>query len=380
MPPEITIEDLNHVVDLSSREYIGNKISSATTEEEYTKLKDIKNKLEQIAKFFQNKYSKTHGPFKLAYPTGNPINVGGKKLKGIWCGIFKGAENKQYAAQISLVTNQKKPILDIGFYFGEASGRNLSKSQNKEHKSNLNKLGGLLVNDIQNEPVLKEKYNLLFDCGFIANVQGYRVEPLGWLESVKTNAKSSGIKISISPNREGVIETKTLDLFVSMLIDFMIPIPSSVQDLISQKSITRIYNPLTPEQRAEQAKKRTIIGNIGEEKAMDFETERLNKLGFGNKGYPKHTSKNSKYHNYDILSLDEKNKEIFIEVKSTIRTQYDSFAKEFILSKNEFNFFQKNKERYRIYRIFDVENSYSVKIIDMKSIKIEPDSYKVSYL
>ena len=59
--------------------------------------------------------------------TGNAIAIGGTNFKRVWSGIFKGAENKQYAAQISFVMNPNEACLDVGFYFGRASGHSFDK-------------------------------------------------------------------------------------------------------------------------------------------------------------------------------------------------------------------------------------------------------------
>ena len=78
---------------------------SNASEAENGHLRRIINNLRTIAGFFVNKYSPSLEPFETIVTTGNPISIGGTRLRRIWSGFIKGAPNMQYAAQISFVLN-----------------------------------------------------------------------------------------------------------------------------------------------------------------------------------------------------------------------------------------------------------------------------------
>jgi hypothetical protein len=115
----ITTADLILIKDLSSRIYSGNRLLSNATEDEKKHLKDVIDKLKIIADYFSQKYIQVYGPFETSVSTGNPIAIGGTNFKRVWSGIFKGASNKQYAAQISFVMNNEETLFRRWILFWE---------------------------------------------------------------------------------------------------------------------------------------------------------------------------------------------------------------------------------------------------------------------
>jgi len=377
MLPTITKKDLELINDLSSRTFSGNSMSSNATGDERKLLKEVKNKLKEVAKEFKEKYDSDYGPFDYSATSGNPIAIGGTKLNRIWAGISKGAENKQYAAQISFVIDPIKPCLNVGFYFGRASARSLNVELRKKLENNLKKLGEILSNEIKENEELNLRYNSLFDYGFRAIFKDERAEPKLWLDFISGEPKNSQIITQIYPNDEGYIDFKTIDLYVSMVICLMAPIPLSVNDFQIKDQKLRNYKPFTAEQRAKKAERRTLIGEKGEIIVFNYEKERLNKLGLLNEKFPKHVALELRYHDYDVLSCNEKGEEIYIEVKSTTRTKEDPESQKFHMTSNEYNYFLKNPTKYFLYRVYDVENNPQVEIVNMKSVKINPNVFLI---
>ena len=108
MDEEIKIykSDIHLVMDLASRVYKNNTLKSNSSEEEQASYKLIRQKMGDVADYFRDKYNSSYGPFESDRNSGNPITIGGNKLGTVWSTIYKGADNKQYAAQISFVINK----------------------------------------------------------------------------------------------------------------------------------------------------------------------------------------------------------------------------------------------------------------------------------
>ena len=347
---------------------------SNATEEEQHHLKIIKNKLKSIANVFSAKHEQAYGPFETSVSTGNPIAIGGTKFNRVWSGMHKGAANKQYAAQISFVINDEQPCLDIGFYFGRASGHNLTSTQRVELEGILTKLGVSLSNAITNDILLQSRYARLFDFGFTAQSAGNAILPNDWLNLIRTKTKSSQIVAKIYPDDFGIIESSIIDSFVSQVVFLM----GAINE-VTIASSTTLIKPLTPEQRAKEAERFSQIGQKGELFVMEHERNRLKSLGVSTEKYPRHIALESMHYGYDILSLDETGKEIHIEVKTTTRRKEDIEAKRFFISVNEFDFFSTHKISHRLYRVYDVENAPSIEILDLGSLAKKPNSYIVEY-
>jgi hypothetical protein len=370
----ISRDDLILINDLSSRAYTGNKLLSKATRKEYNRFFLVKKKLKQIAKYFSSKYIDSYGPFDVSISSGNPISVGGTELNNVWSGIFKGASNKQYAAQISFVMNREKPCLNVGFYFGAASGHSITKADRKKFEQELNNLGIVLSGAIKNDASFGYRYNELFDFGFMAYSYGNRLNAEEWSDIISLKARNSRIVAEIYPNDFGIIENSTIDSFVSQVMFLMGAIREA-----RHRNRPILVKPLTPEEAAKRAERLAQIGNEGELFAMKYEQERLKNLGIKSSKYPLHTALDSMNDGYDILSIDKNSKEIFIEVKTTTRTRSDSASRYFFISNNEVAVFSSNKRKYKLYRVYDIKNQPSIDELDLKTLNLEPDGFVVKY-
>src|SRR5258706_3249326 len=368
----INLDDLVVVNNLSSRTYTDNKLLSNATEKEKTHLREITNKLKVLANYFSGKYNQSYGPFETSVTTGNAIAIGGTNFKRVWSGIFKGAENKQYAAQISFVMNPRETCADVGFYFGRASGHSFDKEQRTTFEDKLDRLGISLSSNITNNELLQAKYNSLFDFGFKSYYNGKPVLADEWIINVQSKPKNSHIIAKIFPNDFNIVEYSTIDSYVSQVIFLMGAISS-------QTNKNKMLKPLTPQQRAKQAERFSQIGLKGELYVMKYENERLEKLSIKIKDYPRHVALESMSYGYDILSKDESLQDIYIEVKTTTRTKEDKDSKQFFISANEFEVFSDNKQKYRLYRVYDIENSPSLELLDLGQLNKRTDGFIVEY-
>lgn len=370
----ITFDDLILINNLSARVYTGNRLLSNASEQENEQFRRIKNKLRVIADFFSNRYSQQYGPFDVSVTSGNPIQPGGTRFGRVWSGIFKGAENKQYAAQISFVLNPTEACLDVGFYFGRAQGRNIDNAERLALETNLTNLAVSLSDAISNNIDFQTNYNSLFDFGFTAYTSNGIVLPTDWSNEIRTDARNSQIIAKIYPNELGVIEITTLDSFVSRVAFIMGAIRNANQP---QAEINII--PLTPRQRAKEAERLAEIGHKGEVYILHQERQKLADLGIAVDGYPRHVAIESSHFGYDILSLDENRNQIFIEVKSTTRAINDNMAKQFFITNNEVQVFEANRENYFIYRVYSVENNPSFEILNLDDLERTPNGYIINY-
>lgn len=367
---QITKEDLELINNLSSREYYDNSLSSNTTYKEKEHFFNIKKKLKALASLFAEKYNPQYGPFISDVSSGNPLTRGGR-LNRLWSVFFKGSSNKQYAAQISFVMNPNEPCLDVGFYFGRASAHSLLAKQKNKLENGLRLLGENLANAIINNEFIKSQYVSLFEYGFYPYSQGERVNEEKWIKIIHDNPKNTQIIAKIYPNNFGIIENSTIDAYVAQVIFLM--------NCIENYSNSTILPPQTPEQRAKRAERLAQIGLEGELFILQQEKEKLKKFNINHNKYPRHVALESDLFGYDILSLDEYGNEIFIEVKTTTRKKEDFGARNFFLSTNEFNVYKDNKTKYKLYRVYDAENSPYFEELDIEKMEIVPEGYIMRY-
>ncbi|MBX2950998.1 MAG: DUF3883 domain-containing protein [Leadbetterella sp.] len=369
----ITIDDLKLINSLSTRIYRNNSINSNADVREVEAFRKVKDKLRKIADFFSSKYSSEFGPFETnASPEHNPISRG-NKLLNVWSTLFKGSINKQYAAQISFVIEKEAPYLNVGFYFGRASARSLSEEQRKSLEANLKTLAEELSNTIMINNAYEREYNSLFDLGFSAYSDGKVELPKNWLNSIRISPQNSQITAKIYPNDLGIIEMSILDFYVSLVIFLMGGIKNSIH--IPERKI----KPPTPEQSAKKAEKNALIGLKGEEYVIAVEREKLLKLGISKKGYPRHRALESIHYGYDVLSLDENENDIFIEVKTTARRQDDDYAKRFFITNHELQTLESNNDRYILRRVYDIENEPTFEDLDVNNLIKEANGYIITY-
>lgn len=370
----ITKTELALINSLSSRSYSNNRLLTHATTTEAEQLTAIKGKLKSLADYFSQKYSQSYGPFEVSVTTGNPIAIGGRNFKRVWSGIFKGAPNKQYAAQISFVMNPREACLDVGFYFGRASGHSLTPTARVALEGTLNSLGVSLSDALNRETALKHRYDSLFDFGFTAYSHGDVCLADDWLNSIRMNTRSSQIIAKIHPNDFDIIENSTIDAYVSQIIFLMATI-GAVN--IPPSPIT--IKPLTLEQRAKQAERLAQIGLQGELYVMERERERLIRSNLTRPSYPRHVALESMHYGYDILSLDESGNDVYIEVKTTTRPREDASSRRFYISTNEYSTYSSNRSIYKLYRVYSIENTPSYDELDLTTLTPQSDGYIIEY-
>jgi hypothetical protein len=366
-------KDLLFVRKLSKRTYSNNKLLSNASESEKQQLKEIKEKMKKLAKYFAEKNNALYGPFQSDVVTGNDIAIGGTKLKGIWSVFYKGAGNKQFAAQITFGINTDLVCLNVSFSFGDAEVRSIKGAEKEKYANQSKMLRQSLANSLNNNEEFRRTYFELFDFGFSAYTKEGYVTGNNWINGIMANEKGCGITAKIFPNDFDVIEYSKIDSYISQLIFLMGGISNN------EASVLPKIAPRTPEQRAREAERLAEIGMKGELYIMRREKEKLESLGLNYVGYPDHVALKSTTYGYDIISLDDKNNKIFIEVKTTTKKKEDENAKIFFLSSNEYNVYTKNKLQYKLYRVYDIENCPSYEIINLETVVKEPDGYICKY-
>ncbi len=122
---------------------------------------------------------------------------------------------------------------------------------------------------------------------------------------------------------------------------------------------------------AKKQKKNAENGLIGEKLVMAYEAEKLRSYGKEELIEKiKWISKEDDGTGYDILSFDENGNEIYIEVKSTA----DNENAVFFISTNEINTMEKLKEKYFVYRVYNVKSKNpSVFILNYDDFKNKID-------
>lgn len=97
------------------------------------------------------------------------------------------------------------------------------------------------------------------------------------------------------------------------------------------------------------------LGDFGEELVLDYEKNKLKEKGLNSFIEKVQIVKDGK--GYDIISFDEYGNEIFIEVKTTKGNEKTPFY----LSQNEKLFFEKNADKYYLYRLYnyDADKNYA---------------------
>lgn len=95
--------------------------------------------------------------------------------------------------------------------------------------------------------------------------------------------------------------------------------------------------------------RRTALGQLGEEFVLDFEKEKVKNIDSSSVERVIHLSVlQGDGFGYDILSLNELGEPIYIEVKTTVKSEDTPF----FMSKNEKSFFEQNTNAW-LYRAYD---------------------------
>lgn len=126
----------------------------------------------------------------------------------------------------------------------------------------------------------------------------------------------------------------------------------------------------------ENEKENKRIGDLGELLVLQHEQEKLKSLGLTKQ--PEHKSKSEGDGlGYDILSYNEQGKEIFIEVKTTVRN-YDTA---FFITRNELVRSKQDSDKFFLYRLYDFDDTnnkakYYKRQGDLTELCINPILYR----
>ena len=231
-----------------------------------------------------------------------------------------------------------------------------------------------LQTSLRNISDLNKNFQDLFEVGFTAVASNRTVLPDEWINEIGINPVRARIITKLYPNEFGFIELATIDMAVSKVITLMAGLN---QELVVVTTIPR--PPKTPEQRAQEAARRTEIGAKGENFVLEKEREKINIYSTRKMDYPIHQSIISDEFGYDILSHDEEGNDIYIEVKTTTRSNQDPLSRQFFISENEKYFYSNNIGKYRLIRVCGIEDIPSMEEVVLSEATFSTISYKVNY-
>lgn len=126
-------------------------------------------------------------------------------------------------------------------------------------------------------------------------------------------------------------------------------------------------------------KNNSILGELGEKLVVESEKQKL--IDAGKPNLAKKIRKESDFNDsagYDIISYDEDENELLIEVKTTT----GGHKTPFYISSNEIKASEENSENYYIYRLFDFDeernssNYYEIQGSVSEHCILEPINFK----
>lgn len=141
-------------------------------------------------------------------------------------------------------------------------------------------------------------------------------------------------------------------------------------DKTQEKQSINDTNIKTPEELEEDLKRQKEIGEQGEKFVLEEEKQYL--IHKGKKDLAakvERISIKNVFAGYDILSFDEQGNEKYIEVKTTA----SGYEKSFFITTNEIKTCEKLKEKYFIYRVFNI-NTKDVKIEKIENFHQKKDN------
>ncbi len=137
----------------------------------------------------------------------------------------------------------------------------------------------------------------------------------------------------------------TQESALKRLINVSQPVSPKTEKVVLKGSFTNYI---------ENEKENKRIGDLGELLVLQHEQEKLKALGINKE--PEHKSKSEGDGlGYDILSYNEQAKEIFIEVKTTVRN-YDA---PFFITRNELVRSKQDSDKFFLYRLYDFDDTNS---------------------
>lgn len=132
---------------------------------------------------------------------------------------------------------------------------------------------------------------------------------------------------------------------------------------------------------AEQEKRRKMIGDLGEQFIFSQEREKVKRYKLSGDKTVRWVSRDKGDGlGFDILSYDEKGNEMYIEIKTTMGSENDSF----FITANELEKSKLYKDKYYLYRVYEfdlktVVGKYSVRKGSLEDLCLLPLSYKVDF-
>lgn len=127
-----------------------------------------------------------------------------------------------------------------------------------------------------------------------------------------------------------------------------------------RKHITKKFERITSPKNSKidylkKAKRDAKVGLLGEELVIKYEQDKLIELGLEEYVESvKWVSQRSDAEGFDIISYDRDERGKVIEINIEVKTTISKVDTEFFVSRNELNKSKELKERYCIYRIYDV--------------------------
>lgn len=370
----ITLDDIELLFRLAKDDYPDLSLEKVAGKHDKSTYDNIGEKLKTIADAINEEYGSSFGPFHSVKSTGNAIGIGGK-LGRLWAGVFKGNENKQYSPQITVGIDHHARLLYLGFFFGSAYSKSAEPLRRKQLENGLDRLGGIMYKAIQADSKIRHVLDGLLELGFKCYVKERMVSLEEWIENLSIDPKISSINIFLPADKHNKVDEVLIRYYISVCV----PLMSVFPDNLIENSKRREYlpRPRTPEERAVEAARRTIIGIKGEEFAMDYEKKKLAVLKLTGRGYPKHIAAISDVFHYDICSIDRRVGEIHIEVKTTARHSSDPLSKIAYMSAQEYEFYKTHKESYRLYRVYDIFGEPEIQEVDLNDISFLTDNYRI---
>ena len=368
----ITYDDYKFLNDVCQRNYTGNSMLSNAKPYERTRYLRIQQRLKDISRELWKEYFNSDPSLKCDGSSGNPLNRSGS-LKWPWSCVFKGS-NKQYGAQISIIFEPKQGCMKVGFFFGGASRHNLSKEESKKEMNKMKRMAQNLKTNIEKNKELKERFYMLETLGFEFSLDGLKQDPEQWLISIPSNPKYAQITAPISINKKKIITIDSFKDYYSQ-IAFLL---NAIDTKVSATQRKRNFH-IDSDTRKRQLDILERIGKEGEEFIMDLEKEKLRKKHLLNNDYPMHVALFDDSCGYDILSLDEKEREIYIEVKSTVYKKGQKGANIFFMSDNEWQTYLLKGKQYKLYRVYGVGGEKEYEIINLSKVKQKPQNYIIEF-
>lgn len=369
---EITFNDFKFLKSLCNRSYTGNSMLTNASPQERIRYLDIQHELKDISRLLWTEYFNSDHSLKCDGSSGNPLNRSGS-LKWPWSCVYKGS-NKQFGAQISIIFEPKQECMKVGFFFGGASRHNLSKDESQKEMKKMKKMAQNLKTNIENNHELQERFYMLERLGFEFSLNGLKQAPDQWLKSIVSHPIYAQITASIPITKTNIITIDSFKDYYSQ-IAFLLNV-IDLKGLAGQRKRNFHIDSDTRKRRLDILER---IGKEGEEYIMTLEREKLKKKNLLHKNYPKHVALYDDSCGYDILSLDDEGREIYIEVKSTVYKKGQIGANIFFMSDNEWQTYLKKRKQYKLYRVYGVGDKMVYEKVDLDGVKKEPQNYVIEF-